>query len=103
MLLEVDVTVQYAMGYQPESDQWWKTPVFLEEYQNVDSPYNTYIYAGLPPGPIANPGKDSLRAVLYPDRHDFYYYVAAPGESGAHVFARTYDEHVENVRRYLGQ
>ena len=103
MLLEVDATVQYAMGYQPEKGQWWKTPIFLQEYQGVDSPYNTYIYPGVPPGPIASPGEDSFRAVLFPEEHEFYYYVAAPGDSGAHAFAETYEEHVENVRRYLGQ
>ncbi len=103
MLLEVDATVQYAMGYQPASGQWWKTPVFLEEYQGVHSPYNTYKHAGLPPGPIASPGEDSFRAVLYPERHGYYYYVAAGDGSGGHVFAETYAEHLENVRRYLGR
>ena len=103
MLLEVDATVQYAMGYQPESGQWWKTPVFLEEYQGVHSPYNTYKHVGLPPGPIASPGEDSFRAVLYPARHGYYYYVAAGDGSGGHVFAETYAEHLENVRRYLGR
>ena len=103
MLLEVDATVQYAMGYQEESGQWWKTPVFLEEYQGVDSPYNTYKNAGLPPGPIAGPGVDAFRAALYPERHGFYYYVATPDGSGAHAFAETFAEHAENVRRYRGQ
>lgn len=103
MLLEVDATVQYAMGYQPESGQWWKTPVFLEEYQGVHSPYNTYKHGGLPPGPIASPGEDSFRAVLYPDQHGYFYYVAAADGSGGHVFAETYSEHLENVRRYLNQ
>ena len=103
MLLEVDATVQYAMGYQEESGQWWKTPVFLEEYQGVDSPYNTYKNAGLPPGPIAGPGEDAFRAALYSERHGFYYYVATPDGSGAHAFAETFAEHAENVRRYQGQ
>ena len=100
MKLEADPTVQYAMGYQPESGQWWKTPVYLEEYSAVDSPYNTYLYPGLPPGPIASPGLESIRAVLEPEAHDYLYFVALPDESGAHVFARTYEEHLENVRRY---
>lgn len=103
MLLEVDATVQYAMGFQPESGQWWKTPVFLEEYQGVDSPYNTYLYGGTPPGPIASPGEDSFRAVLYADQHDFLYYVATPEGNGAHIFAETFEAHLENVRRYLGR
>ena len=103
MLLEVDSTVQYALGYQQESGQWWKTPIFLQEFQSVDSPYNTYIYPGVPPGPIASPGEDAFRAVLLAEEHEFYYYAVAPGDSGAHAFAETYEEHVENVRRYLGQ
>ncbi|RIK40622.1 MAG: endolytic transglycosylase MltG [Chloroflexi bacterium] len=100
MKLEADPTVQYAMGYQPESRQWWKTPVFLEEYSGVDSPYNTYLYDGMPPGPIANPGLSSIEAVLEPEEHDFLYFVALPDGSGGHVFAMTFAEHLENVRRY---
>lgn len=100
MKLEADPTVQYAMGYQPDSGQWWKTPVYLEEYAAVDSPYNTYLYGGLPPGPIASPGLGSIQAVLNPAEHDYLYFVALPDESGAHVFARTFPEHQENVRRY---
>ena len=103
MLLEIDATVQYAMGYQEGSGQWWKTPVFLEEYQGVISPYNTYLNPGIPPGPIASPGEDSFRAVLYPESHGYFYYVAAADGSGGHVFAETYSEHLENVRRYLNQ
>jgi len=101
MRLEADPTVQYAMGYQEEADQWWKSPVFLSEYSAVDSPYNTYLYPGVPPGPIASPGLSSVQAVLNPDEHDFYYFVALPDGSGGHVFARTFEEHSENVRRYL--
>lgn len=101
--LEADPTVQYAMGYQPDTGQWWKTPVFLEEYSSVNSPYNTYLYPGLPPGPIANPGLSSIQAVLSPADHDFLYFVALPEEGGRHVFAKTFEEHRVNVRRYLGQ
>ena len=98
--LEADPTVQYAMGYQPAADQWWKTPVSLAEYDSVDSPYNTYLYPGIPPGPIASPGLDSIQAVLYPEAHDYIYFVATPDGSGAHVFAETWEEHVANVQRY---
>jgi UPF0755 protein len=100
MRLEADPTVQYAMGYQEATGQWWKTPVFLEEYSSVISPYNTYLNDGLPPGPIANPGLSSIQAVLAPGRHDYVYFVATPDGSGAHVFATTFEEHAENVRRY---
>jgi UPF0755 protein len=98
--LEADPTVQYAMGYQAETGQWWKTPVFLEEYSSVDSPYNTYLNAGLPPGPIASPGLSSIEAVLNPADSDYIYFVAIPDGTGAHVFATTWDEHVANVQAY---
>jgi len=101
MRLEADPTVQYAMGYQEESGQWWKTPVFLEEYSSVISPYNTYLNDGLPPGPISSPGLSSIQAVLTPAQHDYLYFVAVPDGTGRHVFALTFDEHVVNVQRYL--
>lgn len=103
--LEADPTVQYAMGYQPEADQWWKTPVTLAEYQEVDSPYNTYLYPGLPPGPIANPGIGAIVAALQPESSDYYYFVCRNPNcaGGEHVFARTYEEHLENAKRYWGQ
>lgn len=99
--LEADPTVQYAMGYQAAADQWWKTPVFLEEYSSVDSPYNTYLYAGLPPGPIASPGLSSIQAVLQPEQHGYLFFVALPDGSGRHVFATTFEEHMANVQKYL--
>jgi UPF0755 protein len=98
--LEADPTVQYAMGYQPETGQWWKTPVFLEEYSSVISPYNTYLNDGLPPGPIASPGLSSIEAVLNPGDHDYLYFVATPDGTGAHVFATTFEEHAANVQKY---
>ncbi|MCC6457576.1 MAG: endolytic transglycosylase MltG [Caldilineaceae bacterium] len=98
--LEADPTVQYAMGYQEATGQWWKTPVFLEEYSSVISPYNTYLNDGLPPGPIASPGLSSIEAVLNPGDHDYIYFVATPDGTGAHIFASTFEEHAENVRRY---
>lgn len=100
MRLEADPTVQYAMGYQPETGQWWKTPVFLEEYSSVISPYNTYLNDGLPPGPIASPGLSSIQAVLNPEDHNYLFFVATPDGTGRHIFAETWDEHVENVRQY---
>jgi len=102
MKLEADPTVQYAMGFQPDSGQWWKTPVSLEEYGAVDSPYNTYLNPGLPPGPIASPGVQSVQAVLAPADHDYLFFVALPDGSGLHAFSRTMEEHLENVRRYRG-
>lgn len=99
--LDADPTVQYAMGYQQASGQWWKTPVTLEEYSTVNSPYNTYLNAGLPPGPIAAPGLSSIQAVLNPEQHNYLYFVALPDGSGRHVFAATYDEQQQNVAKYM--
>jgi UPF0755 protein len=72
----------------------------LEEYSSVVSPYNTYLNAGLPPGPIANPGLSSIQAVLAPEEHDYLYFVATPDGTGRHVFAETFEEHTANVRQY---
>jgi UPF0755 protein len=94
MLLNADPTVQYALGYQPNSGLWWKTPISLEEYSLVDSPYNTYLYGGLPPGPICNPGLSSIRAVVRPAQTDYLYFVGKG--DGSHIFARTYEEHIRN-------
>lgn len=103
-LLQADPTVQYAMGYQKATNQWWKSPVSLEEYTVVDSPYNTYLHPGLPPGPIASPGLPSIYAVLYPASTNYRFFVCRwPGcEAGEHVFAATFDEHLQNVAAYYG-
>ena len=103
MRLEADPTVQYAMGFQPQTGQWWKSPVFLEEYNKVVSPYNTYLNAGLPPGPIANPSLKSIEAALNPAQHDYLFFMAMGDGSGRHAFARTFAEHLENVKRYQGR
>jgi UPF0755 protein len=63
-----------------------------------DSPYNTYRYAGLPPGPISNPGKSSLEAALHPATSDYLYFVS--DDNGHHRFAHTLDEHNRNVAAY---
>ncbi len=66
----------------------------------IDSPYNTYINRGLPAGPIANPGKAALEAVLYPEETDYIYFVLKDAESGEHVFSRTLDEHNAAKAKY---
>jgi len=69
----------------------------------TDSPYNTRINAGLPPSPIANPGRRSLEAALHPAQTDYFYYVLCPPDGrGVHRFAVTYAEHLVNVRECLG-
>lgn len=101
MYLQADPTVQYAMGYQPATGQWWKTPVTLEEYSSINSPYNTYLNPGLPPGPIASPGLDSIMAVLQPEETDFLFFVGCGGD-GAHLFSVTFEEHERNVAACQG-
>jgi UPF0755 protein len=96
MYLQADPTVQYAMGYQTDTGQWWKTPVTLEEYSQVNSPYNTYLNPGLPPGPIANPGADSINATLQPAQTAYLFFMGCGGE-GAHLFAEDFATHEANV------
>ncbi len=100
MLLNADPTVQYAMGFQPDTGRWWKTPVTLEEYNSVISPYNTYLNPGLPPGPICSPGLSAIEAVIRPAQTDYLYFVATG--DGGHVFASSAEEHQANVARYQG-
>ncbi len=101
MYLQADPTVQYAMGYQTETGQWWKTPVILEEYENVNSPYNTYLYPDLPPGPIASPGASSIAAVLQPAQTTYLFFLGRG--DGSHIFANTFEEHEQNIQLYQGQ
>jgi UPF0755 protein len=96
MRLDTDPTVQYALGYNEEQNTWWTNPLSLVDLE-VDSPYNTYRYSGLPPGPIATPSLAALKAVAYPATTPYYYFRAACDNSGGHVFAKTFEEHVGNA------
>ena len=101
MYLQSDPTVQYALGYQEDADQWWKIPMSLEEDVLVDSPYNTYMYPGLPPGPICSPGLASIQAVLEPADTTYLFFFSK--FNGSHAFAETYEEHLRNQELYQGQ
>ena len=101
MYLQSDPTVQYALGYQEESGQWWKIPMSLEVDMQVDSPYNTYLYGGLPPGPICSPGLASIQAVLEPADTAYLFFFSK--FDGSHAFAETYEEHLQNQELYQGQ
>lgn len=83
MRLDIDATIQYALGD-------WRQ-ITGRDLQ-LDSPYNTRKFPGLPPGPICNPGKASLQAAARPKASDYLYYVARADGSGRHIFAKTYDE-----------
>lgn len=99
MTLDADPTVQYVIGTAAD---WW--PV-LEPNQpkspEAQSPYNTYVNKGLPPGPICSPSYDSIYAVLNPDPVDYLYFVAKNDGSGEHAFATTLDEQTANINTYL--
>ncbi len=90
MRLESCATVEYLLP-APK-------PVLSYQDLQIDSPYNTYRVKGLPPGPIANPGRASLLAVLQPDQTDYLYFVAKP--DGSHYFSRTLAEHNQATARY---
>jgi UPF0755 protein len=98
MPLQADPTVQYALGFVDGT--WWKSPLSAADLQ-VNSPYNTYLIPGLPPGPISNPGLASLLAVANPADVDYLFFVldCAAATPGAHAFSVTYDEHLANVGR----
>lgn len=102
--LQADPTVQYAVATRDGSGaaayNYWRT-LSLADLQ-VDSPFNTYVHDGLPPGPICNPGEASIQAVLEPAKTDYLYFVAKNDGSGEHLFARTLDEHNQNVRKVSG-
>ncbi len=95
MRLESDPTVQYAAGYDAARGGWWPVPLTSQDL-HLDSPYNTYRIAGLPPGPIANPGLPAIRAVAFPAQTPYLYFRAACDNSGRHTFAETYEEHLGN-------
>lgn len=91
MRLQADPTVQYLTG---------RNRITGAELRDPSNAYNTYLFAGLPPGPIGNPGRNAISAVLRPERHDWLYFVARGDSTRRHRFARTLADHNANVRRY---
>ncbi len=89
--LQVDATITYISGKKT-------TQIPLEDLQ-IDSPYNTYKYKGLPLGPISNPGLDSILAAIYPQKNDFWYYLSTP--EGKTIFSKTLQEHNLAKTKYL--
>jgi UPF0755 protein len=90
MKLEADPTIQYVLPGGPRR--------LLYTDLRIDSPYNTYLYRGLPPGPVNNPGKQSILGVLYPEKHQYLYFVATG--VGGHRFSKTFSEHQKAIRVY---
>ncbi|TEU01695.1 MAG: endolytic transglycosylase MltG, partial [Dehalococcoidia bacterium] len=100
--LEADPTVQYALADDPESVTkfgYWKAQLTDDDLE-LDSPYNTYRVAGLPPTPIAAPRLDSIIAVIEPADTSYLYFVATGDEEGSHAFAETLEEHQANIEEY---
>jgi UPF0755 protein len=97
--LQADPTVQYAVSPATgvTAAALWKPELTAADLK-TDSPYNTYVKKGLPPGPIASPWLDSIRAVLHPADTTYLYFVARP--NGSHAFSTTFAEHEQNVQRF---
>ena len=93
MPLQADPTVQYAIQLATGR----RKPRLFERDYTFESPYNTYLHPGLPPGPVGAPGTRSLEATLAPAPVPYLYFVAGPG--GAHIFSRSYAEHLRAIRR----
>jgi UPF0755 protein len=94
MPFQIDATIQYALG-KPEN--WW--PVIKPDDYKIDSPYNTYIHKGCPPTPICNPGSAAIDAVVNSQDSDYLYYLH-DSEGQIHL-AKTYEEHLANIEKYL--
>jgi len=92
--LELDATVQYALGTKKE---WWPNTTLAD--RKVNSPYNTYLNPGLPPGPICNPGLASIQAALHPQSSEYWFYLH--DSKGTIHYARTLEEHNANINTYL--
>lgn len=92
MRLQADPTVAYCFDYRLNR--------ILKSHLLVDSPYNTYKHAGLPPGPISCPPKSCLESVLHPVSHNYIFFCADPAFNGTHRFAATYSEHLANARSF---
>jgi len=95
MRLECDPTVRYAAKRQGR----WRGAIYRSDLENRDR-YNTYVWYGLPPGPVTNPGRKSLEAALHPAETDSLYFVARSNGDGGHVFSRDYESHQKAVREY---
>lgn len=93
MALQADPTLIYALGD-------FEIRRVLDKHKLIDHPYNTYLHPGLPPGPINYPEPNYLDAVLNEEKHNYLYMCAKPDFSGYHNFAKTYNQHLTNARKY---
>lgn len=95
--LQVDATIQYAKGKNSSNKKWWES-VTLDEYKSVVSDYNTYLFTGLPPGPISNPGLEALRAAASPTDTDYLYYLH--DKDRRIRYGKTLEEHNANIKNF---
>lgn len=93
-LLQSDTTIQYARVYAGLG----RTSTVLNKDLEIDSPYNTYKYEGLPPGPVCSPRIDAIEAALYPEKTNYYYFFAAP--DGTNIYNETYEGHINDQKKY---
>ncbi len=91
MKLEADSTLNYITDSHRDRASY--------DDLKIDSPYNTYKYAGLPPGPISNPGLEAIKAAIYPAKTDYFYFLTASG--GKVIYGKTYEEHLKNKVKWL--
>ena len=96
--LQADPTVQYVIGRTEPGGRWWKPDITSDNF-STQSPYNTYVVNGLPPGPIAAPGLKSIQAAANPAKTAYLFFVARG--DGSHAFAETNREHELNMKQYL--
>ena len=96
MALQADASIEYVietpLGELPPGQ-------LAESLREIDSPYNTYLYPGLPPTPIGHPGMDAIMAVLEPADTEYFYYIT--GNDGEFYYAETYNQHLTNIERHL--
>ncbi len=97
--LQVDATIQYALGYQAAEKSWWKKVLSFDDLE-IDSPYNSYKNKGLPPTPISNPGLASINAVVEADKNTPYWYYMSDKKGNMH-YGKTIEEHNANIQKYL--
>lgn len=98
MKLDADPTVIFAWAVENPNEDRLNRVLF--KHLKVNNPYNTYLYRGLPPGPICMPNPNTIDAVLNYEQTPYYYFVANPEKAGYHIFAKTYQEHLQNARKY---
>ncbi len=97
MPLQIDATVQYALGYDYYGKSWWKKELSFDNLK-LNSPYNTYVNPGLPPTPIASPGIKALEAAANPANTPYFFYIT--DKNGDNHYAKTLTEHNANIKKY---